>query len=541
MHHQRQHSSLSSTSSSSGNTKKTFRSASSSNPSQLSPTTVHQVNPDIQKLSDRPSHKRNRFRTLFFTPTIRDSGVLLNAATHDPRLDLQMPSTPPLYPPTPKTTSSCGDPFFKDELDYLDELTDRFSMVEENNSTYSASDRGESPTLGSFTSSWSNLSKYRSASSTPSTTYPAPGAISNGKTSPLPGASLHNSRLSCKTSTFSDKQPQVGLPEVFRSLALTDANVTGQPIRFSSSGYKAGSNGLRIGSCTFLDLSYGADVECGLRVEPLTNNGTHQDVILQIVQRVVKAEDGKTAWLLCSETDVSSAFRLNVRHELAERMQRRRMSQSLRPVRHTSGQSSNEPVDALPRVNLPFHRSGHQVEHDIWLSLGSTLSPSSSPSLSSTHLPIPSFIPSPVPSPALTDLLSLLTELRFLHRHFFILRPQTSVHDIEISMPHLSSSLFSSLSRQTKTSFVDQGETNKMLVTFTQAVMSQVSGWTLDSAESIFRARLILPSVPGFADRQEEMGLVGVWVDEGIRSNDRRLMQGYWVCFVVGAGAEDVL
>lgn len=146
----------------------------------------------------------------------------------------------------------------------------------------------------------------------------------------LPGASLPNQTglISSFTEAHQTTSPLVDLPALplpplFTSLAITDPNVGGQPIRYISTSFRSGSNNLKVGCCTFLNLVYRANVECGLCIEPRqrTDNlsptsdteqertGGKASVLLQIVQTVVNARTGRVR----SKQDSDSQFRISVR------------------------------------------------------------------------------------------------------------------------------------------------------------------------------------------------------------------------------------
>lgn len=552
MYHQRQKSS------SSARSDLSSRSFLSASPSQSPRPTPSIPSPSVYRNSLSPAdtpHKRNRYKTLFFTPSIRDSGISLNAPTSDPRLP--SPLTPPCFP-VPRVPVQ-EEPYNQNELDFLvDELAIWFGYQESSSMVYPTPDRCDSPTLGSFQAGLG----HPSTPMPPKPTSVWPRKRQNktrGPTSPLPGASHLNSPVDLsmrelaissrsnktKKSNTSPKpvinpsSPLLGLPQVFRRLALTDPHINGQPIRFLSHDYVAGANSLRVGSCTFMNLPYGADVECGLRVEPSFPRSASkaQVVILQIVQRVVRVRDGSSVWLLCSEVDVSASFTPEVRAELSS----------------ITSASSSQPSDK---------GKGKQrhTDDDIWLSLAQQLE-TDSYAPSTTHLPTTSAISKDIntKTPALSDLLSLLTELRFLHRQFFILQPKISKsgdHQQTLAIPYLSSSLHTPLlslptsnHNPTHTTNINGFDTSiytpnttepNPLSIFITTAITQAKTW-LPSTESIpemtaIRQILDLPKIGKGKDLHEKIGVFGVRVGEG---GGRGL--GCWVCFLVPVGVEKEL
>ncbi|KAF2169120.1 hypothetical protein M409DRAFT_20348 [Zasmidium cellare ATCC 36951] len=86
----------------------------------------------------------------------------------------------------------------------------------------------------------------------------------------------------------------------FNGIALADPKIHGSPIRYVSSTHP-----LPVGSCSFVQVPYGVDVECTLRVEPRSSN-TPSRVILQCVNQVVDRKTGTKTHLLLASEDVTS-------------------------------------------------------------------------------------------------------------------------------------------------------------------------------------------------------------------------------------------
>lgn len=555
MYHQRQKSSSSARSDLSN---RSFLSASSSaiprpTPCLLSPS----AHGNLLSPADTP-HKRNRFKTLFFAPSIRDSGISLNTPTSDPRFP--SPFTPPCFP-VPSIPID-EQALVQSELDFLiDELAARYDCHTNDNSEYTPSDRCDSPTFGHTSTTMTSKAQvsdtrgqqvHRSSSRTKSYASPLPGA--SHLNSPV-DLSVRELALTSRSGnvrknsprprpTVNLSSPLLGLPQVFRRLAITHPRINGQPIRFLSQDYVGGANSLQVGSCTSMNLPYGADVECGLRVEPSFPRTAFktQSVILQIVQRVVRVRDGSCVWLLCSEVDVSSSFTREVRADLAL-------------AASASSQSANK-----------GKQKQRTDEDDVWTSLAQQLE-TDSYAPSTTRLPNhpskPKNSRGGQHAPALSDLLSLLTEVRFLHRQFFILQARMSkTGDVDMSIPYLSSSLRTSLlslsSPRTpyqteKPENTPHGHDTSIytpslhpktpLSIFITAATLQAKPWLESSTQdpTILRQVLNLPPMSRNQDSMEEeqIGIYGVRVGESWDEGRQGL--GCWVCFLVPNGVEKEL
>jgi hypothetical protein len=494
-------------------------------------------------------HKRNRFKTLFFAPSIRDSGISLSAPTLDPRFP--GPLTPPCFPIPGIPIDE--EALVKAELDFLvAELAAQYACHDSRDLACGLSDRCGSPTL-----SCSSVT-MASGSRLPMPMRGQSDRNSNSKTkvhtSTLPRASHLNLPVSpsiyeltttptCHTETLSLTRPKpainlssplLHLPHLFRRLAITDPHINGQPIRFLCQGFVHGANSLQVGSCTFMNLPYGAEVECGLRVEPSLQRRASkaQTVMLQIVQRVVRVRDGSSVWLLCSEVDVSSQFTARVRGELAAAAST-----------HTSHTGKKQQAS---------------IADDIWVSLAQHLG-TDSYAPSTTRLPThkPTADKSKNTTPVLSDLLSLLTEVRFLHRQFFILQPKASkTGELGLIIPYLSSSLHTSLlslpskpiDEQTKQGIFHGHDTSiyttnleaaTPLGIFIATASLQARTWVETSTQTpaILRGILSLPPMGrGKDSKEEQIGIYGVRFAESW--DEGRQGSGCWVCFLVPKGVE---
>ncbi|KAJ9629515.1 hypothetical protein H2203_001889 [Taxawa tesnikishii (nom. ined.)] len=231
--------------------------------------------------------------------------------------------------------------------------------------------------------------------------------------SDLPAVSL--------TSNHADTGPTLSFPSLFRSVALTDPNITGQPIRFLAPGSTLGDNVLRMGACTFLNLPYGAGWDCQLRVQ-----GPEKKVLLQIVQSVIDYKTCRRVWLLCCECDVTSQFALTAETDekavnLAIRL---RTSEAL----EASTEGNGESVDTWTEVAKEFAEPGSGTVDD-----GDALSR--------------------LQTPAFADLLSLISEIKLLYSNFVVLRVKSYHPSVNgepprpkrVNIPWYSSSLFSEI------------------------------------------------------------------------------------------------
>lgn len=555
MYHQRQKSSSSARSDLSNRSFLSASSAASPRPILSLPSPSAYGN--LLSPADTP-HKGNRFKTLFFAPSIRDSGISLNTPTSDPRFP--SPLTPPCFPVPSIPVDE--EALVQSELNFLiDELAARYDCHANDNSEYTPSDRCDSPTFGHTSATMTSKAQL---SDTRGQKIHRSSSRTRRHASPLPGASHLNSPVDLSVRelaitsrsgnvrkisprprpTVNLTSPLLGLPQVFRRLAITDPHINGQPIRFLSQDYVAGTNSLQVGSCTFMNLPYGADVECGLRVEPSfpRNASKTQVVILQIVQRVVRVRDGSSVWLLCSEVNVSSSFTREVRADLA----------------------------IAASASSPSTNKGKQKqrteEDDIWTSLAQQLE-TDSYAPSTTRLPNHPSKPKNSrgghDTPALSDLLSLLTELRFLHRQFFVVQPRVSkTGDVNMSIPYLSSSLHTSLLSlpSLRTPYQTRRPENtphghdtsiytpnlhpkSLLSIFITAATLQAKTWLEASTQDPTTLRQVLNLPPMGRNKEimeeEKIGIYGVRVGESW--SEVRPGLGCWVCFLVPKGVEKEL
>ncbi|CZT20137.1 uncharacterized protein RCC_05994 [Ramularia collo-cygni] len=114
------------------------------------------------------------------------------------------------------------------------------------------------------------------------------------------------------------KRPLPSPPVPFGGIALLDSRIHGSPVRYTSGDYRQGSQVVGIGSCTFLNLPYGTDVECTLRIEPASPFNDNCKVMLQAANQVVDRKTSKRAYLLAADVDVTDLFAKAALTELAE-------------------------------------------------------------------------------------------------------------------------------------------------------------------------------------------------------------------------------
>jgi hypothetical protein len=219
-----------------------------------------------------------------------------------------------------------------------------------------------------------------------------------------------------------------------------------------------------------------------------------------------------------------------------------------------------EELAAAVSTHTSHHGKKQQasIADDIWVSLAQQLG-TDTYAPSTTRLPIhkPTASRGKTTSPVLPDLLSLLTEVRFLHRQFFILQPKVSkTGELGLSIPYLSSSLHKSLlslpskpmDEQTKQEtshghntsiYTTNPEAATPLGIFIATASLQARTWVETSTQTptILRGILSLPSMGrGKDSKEEQMGIYGVRVAESW--GEGRQGSGCWVCFLVPKGVE---
>lgn len=155
-------------------------------------------------------------------------------------------------------------------------------------------------------------------------------------------------------------------PPQCNGVAIVDPSVGGAPVRFVSRDFRLGRTLLRIGSCSFLNMSYGTSVEAQLRVEK-TVRGCR--IMLQIVSRVVERKTGRRGPLAVVELDVTDSFRRAIVAEyIAYDKQSSRLSQAQKSSKVHRRSWSQPSVEG----HIPLHRirrlSG-PTEHVDWCEL----------------------------------------------------------------------------------------------------------------------------------------------------------------------------
>lgn len=107
-------------------------------------------------------------------------------------------------------------------------------------------------------------------------------------------------------------------PAQYGGISLLDSRTYGSPVRFTSRDYRQGFKVLGIGSNAFLNLPYGTDVECTLRVEPVSAFTATCKVMLQAINQGVDRKTSKRALLLAADVEVTDLFARAALTELAE-------------------------------------------------------------------------------------------------------------------------------------------------------------------------------------------------------------------------------
>lgn len=195
----------------------------------------------------------------------------------------------------------------------------------------------------------------------------------------------------------------------FGGVALADPTIHGSPIRYISRTYRLGANALSFGSCSFLNVPYGSDVECTLRIEPPSALNKNCKVLLQCVNQVVDRKTGKRSYLLSAEVDVTTTFIAAALAELA-------LSTDLS---HDQIEITSSPTSA---EQAAFPLASPDID---WVALADDLQDSAytTETIDSacTHS-FPSLTPS-TSSPETLSLLSHLDELKNQHTDFLLLKP----------------------------------------------------------------------------------------------------------------------
>ncbi|KAL1647773.1 hypothetical protein SLS58_002574 [Diplodia intermedia] len=112
--------------------------------------------------------------------------------------------------------------------------------------------------------------------------------------------------------------PTIDADSFSRAVALTDISISGDPIRMCTPDFRVEPRGLKVGACLFLNLPYGANDACGLQVKMKDGSATDQPrFILEVCAAVVDAGDGRKAWRLCTQHDVTDMINDMARKRVA--------------------------------------------------------------------------------------------------------------------------------------------------------------------------------------------------------------------------------
>ncbi|KAK5695789.1 hypothetical protein LTR97_008209 [Elasticomyces elasticus] len=94
----------------------------------------------------------------------------------------------------------------------------------------------------------------------------------------------------------------------FGGIAIVDPKVHGAPIRFVSRDYQLGTNTVKVGQCSFLNIPYGTTVQSQLRIESASSRSVNCRVMMQVVNQVLERKTGQKAYLLVAELDVTESI-----------------------------------------------------------------------------------------------------------------------------------------------------------------------------------------------------------------------------------------
>ncbi|EME82767.1 uncharacterized protein MYCFIDRAFT_80375 [Pseudocercospora fijiensis CIRAD86] len=128
-----------------------------------------------------------------------------------------------------------------------------------------------------------------------------------------------NDQRNTNSSQSQGQMPRVAAQNgAFGGVALCDTKVHGTPVRFVSKNYRHGSSILDVGTCTYLSVTYGTEVECALSIEAPSNGSSGTRIVLQCKTQVVDRKSGKQVYTLMAEEDVTKGFIKAALAELAE-------------------------------------------------------------------------------------------------------------------------------------------------------------------------------------------------------------------------------
>lgn len=207
--------------------------------------------------------------------------------------------------------------------------------------------------------------------------------------------------------------------------ALADPNIHGAPIHSYSPGYKLGSNTVRVGACTFLNLPYGSSSSGNLRIEPPSRNSkmnhtqsketTGCRITYQNATALLDRQTKRQVWLLVNEYEITASVTQAALSELQNRLG----------------------ADAIIEVSNPTseHQAPREEEEIDWTHLASSAQKSYALT-DQLELVASSFkhLNASTCAPETRALLSQLEGLRRRHQKTLILRP-VGLYDSLVDRP----------------------------------------------------------------------------------------------------------
>ena len=221
----------------------------------------------------------------------------------------------------------------------------------------------------------------------------------------------------------------------YSGVILSDPKIHGSPIRYASKKYQLGTNTLKVGHCSFLNIPYGATAECVLRVEPPSRFNPRCRVVLQVVNQMVERKSGVKGNLVTVEFDMTQSFTEATLVELAA----------------ATGTSVNE----IEIVSSPQQRESDKPEEEVdWIALADELQ-SRSEVADAIDNAIFAFtrLNDETSSQQTLNLLASLDHIKDQYADFLILRPR-DFHDngmpVAIGVPWISQRLYHRWSEDTR-------------------------------------------------------------------------------------------
>ncbi|KAK4503506.1 hypothetical protein PRZ48_004421 [Zasmidium cellare] len=356
--------------------------------------------------------RRSDGSEIYFTPTdYTKSKIFLSSPQNSPTLpdgeDATTPtaSTTTSRPPSeiyvgPKRIQSLRTKrkeklkITPEQLDQLVTALAKAPMIQKDvrKHWWDVDDIPDDETVSSFSAV--SIPTLTSASTLYSSFYSHPNEHLPSASKPTPSANQPSTRKTTSTPP---------LPTTFSGISLADPKTHGSPIRYASTTHP-----LPPGTCSFVQVPYGVDVECTLRVEPLPATRTSR-IILQCVNQVVDRKTGTKVSLLVVDEDVTEVVKKAALAEFST---------------FTKTPSSSIECVASPTAPSPF--SSPEID---WIAIADDLQLTSE-----TNALIESSLPyfrnlTPEKAHMKTHtLLSSLERIKDQHLDFLILQP-TTFHD----------------------------------------------------------------------------------------------------------------